>query len=268
MRNEKFRKVIALFALAAASAGSAAPRQGVNLVWSIAPAENADLTEHTVKDGEIVLRQKLVPLGLAILGGDVIEPSGNKLVAKRGGQLVEAGFADGRAFCALDTVRIDKSGVEVPNNRGVTLCFVDRERDGRFDMTFEAAGAGGGTGVIIQGTLPKTPQIVDMPYEEHPVSELRGDFWVGIRYEQYFNIYGNRMLMTDIGGRGVTMPLTSFATFKSKGVYPQKVSVLGANITLIAPEEKGTRLRVENAMPTQPFALYTYTTTTFIPIYR
>ncbi len=125
----------------------------------------------------------------------------------------------------------------------------------------------GGVGLLmVNAEIPKVPRACDVGYAVRPPDEIKGDFWVGIRYEQYFNIYGNRMFFTDYGGRGEKSSFTDFDKFKSKGPFPVTRSPMGAKLTVLATEPKGVRLRVDAAIPPQPFAVITYTTTTFIPI--
>lgn len=229
-----------------------------SLVWAVQPAEGRYPLERDVADGEVVLRQKLLPLGLAVLGADVALPRGSRLVARRGAQLVRVGGPAGRIHCALETERTDRKGVVVPNKTGTTLCLLDGDGDGRFEGAFE--GTGSVTGVIVDALPPKQPVVVDVAYEKRPVEEFVGDYWVGVRYEQYFNVYGNRMLFTDFGGRGAQESLTAFDTFKSKGIFPREVEALGAKLTILSAAPKGVRVRIDRALPPQPFSVVRTTT--------
>ena len=250
--------------LAIPGPASAADRAALITLWEIQPP-TAPAGEGHVKDGETVLRQTLLPTGLAVLDADVANATGSRLVAKAGSQLIEATTNGGAIYCALATMRADKKTGALSENRGgTTLCLHDSESNGRFESVFEMPV---GTGLaMIQGQVPKKVRPVDVGYRTRPVGEVQGDFWVGIRYEQYFNIYGNRMFFTDFGGRGQTQSLTDFAKFKAKGAFPQSVNVSGARFTVLAADQDGVRLRTDAPMPTGPFAVTTYTTTTFIPI--
>lgn len=254
-----------LFALPGLAAATPAPR--VLTLWHVMPASGDALGERMVKDGETILRQALLPSGLAVLEGDVSDTGREKLSVKAGTQLVEASSSAGKVYCALATQRLDtKSGGQIDNKHGTTLCLIDTDGNSRFDAMFDAAG---GTGLLmVNAPIPKDTRPCDVGYAVRAPSEVKGDFWVGVRYEQYFNIYGNRMLFTDYGGRGVTASFSNFEKFPSKGPFPIVRTVMGANIAVLAAEPKGARIRVDAVMPPQPFAVVTSTTTTFIPIYH
>lgn len=250
--------------LGLALAPPAAARGTLLTLWQVqtpaaAPAERA------VSDGETVLRQTLLPTGLAVLDVDVADTAGSRLVAKAGAQLIEASTGNGKIYCALSTLRSDKkTGALSENRSAITLCLIDSDANGRFENLFEMPA---GVGLpMIQGQLPKKLRPIDAGYVQRPVTEVQGEFWVGIRYEQYFNIYGNRMFFTDYGGRGQTQSLTEFAKFKSKGPFPQSVTVSGAKFTVLSADAAGVKLRTDAPLPDRPFAVTTYTTTTFIPI--
>lgn len=236
----------------------AAPRPSYSLVWIIQPSNDAYPLTIEVKDGDMILRQKLLPQGLAVLGEDVMQPDREGLVLKGGSQLVQLVGSDGVIYCGLKTRRADKTGLMVPARSGTTLCLKDSDGNGRFDIAF--AGLSSPTGIIMSAQVPKAPSPVDVSFTVRSSSEIEGEFWVGLRYEQYFNIYGNRMLMTDFGGLGTQQSLTAFDTFKSKGPFPRTVGALGANMTIVSAQEKGVTVKVVNAMPQQPFGVATYTT--------
>ncbi|MCE7797563.1 hypothetical protein LWE61_13510 [Sphingobium sufflavum] len=237
------------------SPAMALARDSVAVLWSIQALDNPDLSERTVLDGEYVLRQKLLPMGLATLDGPAALTTGNRLHAKAGAQLVKASSDAGEAYCALETHRLDKAGAQIANSRGVTLCFLDANKDGRFESLFEVPGGG----VIVQGAVPDKRAAIDIGYATRPVGEMARSYWVGIRYEQYFNIYGNRMFFIDFGPEGQMTSLTDFAKFKSAGPYPQTFALLDSQFSVLEAQEKGIRLRVDKAIPAQPFGVFTYT---------
>lgn len=246
------------------AAADAAPRQSLLTLWQVVPAPADALGERMVADGDMVLRQALLPTGLAVLDDAVQDTGREKLSIAAGTQLVQASTGTGKAYCALATERADKSGARVENKRGTTLCLLDADGNGRFEGMFDTTG---GVGLLmVQTEVPKAPRPCDIGYTVRPAAEVKGDFWVGIRYEQYFNIYGNRMFFTDFGGRGEKSSLTDFDKFKSAGPFPITKEAMGAKLTVLAAEPKGSRIRIDAAMPAQPFAIISYTTTTFIPI--
>ena len=240
---------------------SAMAREPVSLAWIIEPLEDIVPREISVTDGEYLVKQRLLPIGLATLDGDVQLPAGSRIVVRAQTQLVRVLTQNGKLFCALESLLKSKDGSLQPNKSLLVLCLHDSDSNGRLDQAFEVLGSK--SGVIMQGRLPKKPKLIDMGYREIPVTQFKGDYWVGVRYEQYFNIYGNRMLMTDFGGRGETQSLTAFDTFKSKGTYPRETGVLGGRFTILAAEPTSIRVRIEKSLPLQPFSVATTTTVRF-----
>lgn len=239
-------------------AAPASARERVYALWQIQPAAEPAEGERQVGDGELILRQKLLPTGLAELADDVSDSGDRGLIAKAGSQAIEVVAEQGKIYCVLDTYRRKKTGDLVRSDQNLVLCLVDRDENRRFEGAFEMLGSP--TGIILGGNVPKTIRSIDVGYRQIDPNLTTGDFWVGVRYEQYFNIYGKRMLLTDFGGRGVSQSLTAFDTFTSKGPYPHSAQVLGAKFTIVAAEPKSVRVKIETMMPPQPFAVVQTTT--------
>ena len=264
--TEAISLVIIVGALIAGPA-SAAPKPALLTVWQVQPPASAVSEERLVGDGELVLKQALLPAGLATLDTEVADAGGVHLTVRPGTQLIAASTQGGRAYCALESLRPDrKTGALAPSKGGLTLCFLDADGNGRFERVVQMPMSI--SLPMVQGAIPKDVRPVDLAYTPRPSAEIRGDYWVGIRYEQYFNIYGNRMFFLDYGHGDDKQSLTDFAKWKSKGPFPLNVDAFGARVAVVAAEPKGARLRVEHALPAGPFAVVTFTTTTFIPIYR
>lgn len=259
------------FVLAAATASAEeAPveRIAINTAWRLLPAENFTPTEHVAQNNDIIHRQSALPVGLAVLDEEVTAAEGLTLV-RAGTQLLLGSIGpSGAAYCAMQSERVLPTGEVKKQWPGATLCLIDIDKDGRFDRAFRA----GMTSTIlpaVQTRTPKQASVVSARYRVVSPETVVGDFWVGIQYRQYFNIYGNRMLFTALGGGGATTALTAFKTFKAKGTYPQYEEVMGAKITLLEPLEKSTRLRVETPMALTEFTpIFTPGTTVYIPVYR
>lgn len=236
-------------------------RESISLAWIIEPSNDVAPREITVADGEYVVKQRLLPIGLATLDSDVQLPAGSRILVRSQAQLVRVLTQNSKLFCALESMLKAKDGSLQPNKSPFILCLNDTDSNGQLDQAFEMPVSK--SGVIMQGRLPKKPQSIDVGYSEVPGTQFKGDYWVGVRYEQYFNIYGNRMLMTDFGGRGEMQSLTAFDTFKSKGTYPRETGVLGGRFTILAVEPKSIRVRIDKSLPLQPFSVVTNTTVRF-----
>jgi hypothetical protein len=252
----------AVFAALAVPAG-AETRGQLQLLWVIAP--NAPPPEpKLVKDGELVIENRLLPVAMARLERDLAVTLPGSLSVSAASQLYAVSSNIGeKVFCSWDTLVRAKDGTLVPNTGISTLCFLDREGDGRFDASFEAYP---GVGLPqIQMPMPKVKRltVVDLPYATMPTDSFAGDLWVGLRYEQYFNIYGNRMLMVAYGGRGKNQTLTNFSKFKSKGPFPLKVGALGAELSVLEARDDGSVIRIDRPISLPFFAVVTTTTVRF-----
>jgi hypothetical protein len=258
-----FSVLFGLFALIDHSPAFAEARPTLVTIWTVQAPTDSLANERSVQDGDVVLKQSLFPLGLATLGQPV-EIAARGLRVEAGSQLVQGVTQQGKAYCALDTISRAKASIFTKPIKGLTICFLDGNEDGRFDSAF---GMPGGTGLLmVDGAIPKTTLPVDIAYKQQPVEEIKGNFFVALRYEQYFNIYGNRMFFLDYGGRGETQSLSDFVKFNAKGPFPQSVDVYGARFTILNAEAKGLTLRIDQPLLMKTFAVRSYTATTFIPI--
>lgn len=258
--------IVCTFAIffAALSVPSRAETRGqLQLLWMIAPSA-APSAPRLIKDGELVVRNRLLPVAMARLERDFALSLPGSLSVSADSQLYAVGSSTGeKVFCAWDTLVRTKDGTLSPNTGISTLCFLDREGDGRFDAYFAAYP---GVGLPqIQMPMPKEKRLaaVDLPYAIIPADSFAGDVWVGLRYEQYFNIYGNRMLMVAYGGRGKRQTLTNFSKFKSKGPFPLKIGALGAQLTVLEARDDGSLIRIDRPISLPVFAVVTTTTVRF-----
>ena len=242
--------------------------ESVSLVWIIEPSSDETASEITVSDGEYIVKQRLLPIGLATLDSDLNVTTGSTFFLRNRAQIIQVPTQNSKLYCATESLIISTESLISPtdltlqpNKSPFILCLHDSDSNGRLDQAFSMPVSK--SGVVMQGNLPKKYQSIDVGYSEVPITQFRGDYWVGIRYEQYFNIYGNRMLMTDFGGRGEKESLTAFDTFKSKGTYPRETGVLGGKFTILEANPKSIRVRIDKSLPLQSFSVVTNTTVRF-----
>ncbi len=263
LRLATFAWTFATIVVALAVPARAETRGQLQLLWMIEP--NAPPTgPKLVKDGEFVVKNRLLPVAMARLEMDLAPSLAGSLSVSAKSQLYAVRSSTGeKVFCAWETLVRAKDGTLRPNTGISTLCFLDQQGDGRFDASFEAFP---GVGLPqIQMPMPKEKRLasIDRPYAMFPPESFTGDLWVGLRYEQYFNIYGNRMLMVAYGARGKNQTLTNFSTFKSKGPFPLKVGALGAQLTVLEARDDGSVVRIDRPITLPFFAVVTTTTVRF-----
>jgi hypothetical protein len=262
-RLATFAWTFAISLAALAAPAHAETRGQLQLLWMIAPNAPSP-APRLVKDGELLVKNRLLPVAMARLEMDLAPSLAGSLSVSAKSQLYAVRSSTGeKVFCAWETLVRAKNGVLTPNTGISTLCFLDKQSDGRFDASFEAFP---GVGLPqIQMPMPKENKLVsvDLPYTMLPPDMFTGDLWVGLRYEQYFNIYGNRMLMVAYGGRGKNQTLTNFSKFKSKGPFPLQVGALGAQLTVLAAGDDGSVIRIDRPISLPVFAVVTTTTVRF-----
>lgn len=205
--------------------------------------------------GEFVLKQKLLPLGLAELAEPVNVPE-LKLALPALTQLVAVG--DGKQPLYCDITRYKKKA----NATGIA-CFADLDSDGKFEGHFTGLSM---TGAILSldGRLKfkKLKPIAPLSYRPLAPARFNQELFVGIQRRNYFNIYSRESFMLVYGNAAHTEEITQPIQFKSAEM-PKDMTVLGASFTAISETAGKMRIEVKQAMPRQPFGVIRTTTYRF-----
>lgn len=219
--------------------------------WQIEPAAVPE-AELDLAGGEFVLKQRLLPLGLARLEAALEEPA-LKLSLPAGTQLVAIGEPGKSAFC--DATRYKKKANDTP-----FACLVDTDHDGKFDGYFKGLSYSGAI-ISLQGKqkIKKLKPLTPAAYREVAPTEFNQDLFVAIQRRNYFNIYGNESFMVVYGNAQHTEEITKPYTLKSAEM-PKEMTLLGARFTALSETEGRMRVKVHSAMPAQPFSVYRTTT--------
>lgn len=244
----------AMATLAAAGVASAQAQSDSALLfaaWEIQPA-TAPTGSRDLAGGEFVLKQKLLPLGLAELPGRVDVPE-LKLSLAAGTQLIAVGSGQQPLFC--DITRYAKKA-----NASAIACFADLDTDGRFEGYFKGLSM---TGAILsldgRVKFKNLKPITPLPYTALPPARFSQDLFVGIQRRNYFNIYSRESFMLVYGNESHTEEITQPIQFKSSEM-PKAMTVLGARFTAISETAGRMRIEVKEAIPRQPFGVIRTTT--------
>lgn len=252
-------RLLVCLLLAAPAIAQPVTRSPMITAWEIQPASETVLGEKLIADGEYILKQTLLPKGLARLV-DPVQIDAGRWGVEPGTQLLEVSIrTQGRLYCSLGASQRDKKTGEMKNRASDTICLLDSDSDGRFEAAFQHYFSVRSV-PMVQGETPKKTESIDAGYAVLRPDEIAGSYFVAVKYDQYFNIYGNRMLFTTFGGLAGTAELTEFGRFKSAGPYPVDKQVLGAEFAIIAAEPKAIRVSIRKSMPLQAFGIQTYTT--------
>ena len=242
---------IALSLLAAPSMAEG-PSRNLQSMWVIQPAA-APAGERLLASGEFVLRQRLLPSGLAELDAPV---SINDETLPAGTQLVEAQTSGIKVFCVPGVPRQKLVGASFQP------CLMDSDGDGAFEGWFSALSQTKSI-LMLTGKYPKKPRaIAATRYREVSPATMRDEYFVAIERRNYFNIYSRESFMIAFGLGDRVERLTAPVSFKSEEM-PRELTVLGSRFTALSEQDGKMLIRVSQAMPMQPFAVATTTSYTF-----
>jgi hypothetical protein len=234
-----------LFSATAASAESRA----MHTIWMIQPAP-APTEERALASGEFVLKQRLLPSGLA-----EIEPAAGESAAAdlpAGAQLIEVQTSGAKVFCSARVAKQKLIG-------HAQICLVDSDMDNRFEGMFRTSSATKGL-VTISGSRPKRPKAIQpIPYRMVDPSQMEEEFYVAIERRNYFNIYSSESFMIAFGREGEWDRITAPIQFRSAEL-PKELTVLGARFTALSEAGGKMIVRVDAPMPPQPFGVLKTTT--------
>ena len=229
----------------------AAKRETFATIWHVEPAP-VPAAEQSVAPGALVLRQRLLPTGLAVLDeawreGSTTIPAGTALIRATSATPV---------FCALAGKTGLLTALLSPLPDKTLRCFVDDDADGRFDRTVKA---NSNVATVPQptGRLPddRTPTIA-LRYSPRDPATFDGGYLVGVRYTGQAKIGTLRRFETVYGTEGHWGFFTGDNLFtKRDSDLPRAVSALGASFTVLGGDGKAVRVRVDQTIPAQPFAV-------------
>lgn len=227
----------------ATSAGAQA--RDMQTLWTVQPADSP-AGERSVGSGEFVLKQRLLPSGLAELEVGL----GSELAA--GVQLVEVTTPGAKVYCHARVARQKLIG-------HAQLCLVDADMDGRFEGSFKTTSQTKGL-LTIAGNRPKRPTaITPVAYRAVDPRQMKEEYFVAIERRNYFNIYSLESFMIAFGREGEMDRLTAPVQLKSADL-PKELSVLGSRFTAIAERDGKMVVKVDAPMPPQPFGVVKTTT--------
>lgn len=226
-----------------APAPASAQSRRLSTFWIIEPAPHPVGVRH-LGGKEEVLRQRLLPSGLAELARVWSDPEIGELPA--GMQLIAASSDLGAVYCEGDIREGDSDGL---------LCFLDSDRDGRFESRFRTVSSTPAL-VMLSGKTPKAPRPLAEPLEYRVVDPKtsRIPAFVAIERRNYFNIYIRESFMIVFGTGDEKKRITAPIQFKSADM-PKELTVLGARFTALSEADGKMAIEVHNGMPAQPFAV-------------
>lgn len=245
--------MIALRGLAPALALVASPAMAsdrqLTTVWMIEEAP-ASSEEREVMREDFVIQQRLMPFGVAQLTATDM-PSGID-ASLSAAQLVEIRAANALVFCDPEIRSQKLIGHAQP-------CFVDADRDGRFEAMFLTSSVTKGL-LTIQGNRPKKPKaITPLSYKRLPPEDFKAEYLVGVQYRGNANPAGNHVFEINFGTRDKMGALSDrFVVKRSK--IPGSRTPFGGQFTILSESQAGIKIRIDRPFPSQPFGVVQTTT--------
>jgi hypothetical protein len=207
-------------------------------LWTIEPGPPPAGVRHLASK-EYVLKQRLLPVGLAELGRDTTETSA---ALAEGTQLIEVPTGVGATFCEGDPQGDGEHGGRPQ------ICFLDSNRDGRFEGWFRRWSQTPAL-VTISAHAPETrPLAAPLPYRRLDPAASRLDAFVAIERRSR----GTFQIAFGSGGRKDR--ISGLIQFKSAQM-PKQITILGARFTALSESGGMLAIEVQSAMPAQPFGV-------------
>ncbi|MFS2110862.1 hypothetical protein ACCC88_14315 [Sphingomonas sp. Sphisp140] len=227
-------------------------------LWFVEPS--LATAEISVKRGEWVIKTRLLPPGLIELSEEVLDTEKGVVIARKGDQLFKAmpgklrkptPEADLGVYCTFHPQDVPAGLFGLLGSRHVSYrCFVDSDRDGRLDGM--APGACTSRAFpIIEAKVPDNPvPIRGGAYRKLSPIEIKEGPMVGIMFD---GIRGSGLPSLQLHfGDGTPVPV--FGSVASNGEKGQR-RIFGAKISTIDGNDDAARLRIDQGIPLQPFAM-------------
>ncbi len=231
-----------------ASPAIAGDRQ-LTTVWMIEEAPVSPEEREVVRE-DFVIRQRLMPVGVAQLTA-VDLPSGID-ASLSAAQLVEIRTPNALVFCDPE-IRSQK-----PIGHAQS-CFVDADRDGRFEAMFLTSSVTKGL-LTIQGNRPKNPKaITPIPYKRLLPEDFKAEYFVGVQYRGNANPAHNHVFEINFGTQGKMGALSDRFIIKRSEI-PGSRTPFGGQFTILSENQTGIKIRVDRPFPSQPFGIVQTTT--------
>jgi len=247
-------RVIALgYLLVVSGSGAVAqsPRE-MTTTWLIQPAAEVTGRTFEVSRGDILLKQRALPSGLARLIGELRTPDGKRSFAANH-ELFEV-KSDLPIYCAVQERA--QSGLEKWLTEGSTrqFCLVDSNSDLQFDAYFEPISQIPGLPTI-SGKRPKKLKPLSLvPYAIADASTMQAAYWIGIEYQGKPLIYDRLNFAVAFGSEVAKGSLTDWV-YTSGSKFPASSGLLGAKFTVLDNPGGKIKVRIDQPMPPQPFGV-------------
>lgn len=233
--------------LAGFAAAPAAAGEKLRTEWIVQPRPRP-AEPVTAHPGDAILEQKLLPSGLALLRETYTE-SGDRWRVEAGAELFEVKGSAAAIYCPIDNRPPSKlASLLSAQPYREHLCFIDRDRDGRFEMSFITVNTYSDLPGIFRGITPSDKQITPRAYDVIEPGRLGRETNVVVRYGRrkgdklhFLLAYGSDVRRTAIPAPAVKI-----------GTLPAEFEILGARFRVIEATDSRIRVEVLATIPEKP----------------
>jgi hypothetical protein len=258
---------LALFSIPGAAQAQAAPEDAAArrqerserfylALWWVQPSREP-LGPKTVREGDYVIRTRLLPPSLIRLDADAVAEQGGRVLLPAGSQLFGLSTSGPPIWCALarrstgGRVPGAVLGALVGRRAPSQLCLIDLDRDGRLDAYFSANSPVRGV-PNFSGNRPRNPaRLAPAAFERLDPEQMETEYFVGIRYEGVATLRSSPHFSVSYGDEDSRGHLT-------RAVSPQNgvVTELGAEFEIVRRDGETLEVEIRRNMPRQPFHVF------------
>lgn len=246
--------LIPFLLLAAAASPPQAQRHEVATPWVILPDPKLAGTTVTVAGGELILKQRAVPMRAGRLTDEIVDPAG-KFTFSPGAELFSAS-SDDAVYCIAGAAEKTGFAKWMASGANGQFCLIDGDGDKKFESFFTPVSMISGL-PSLSGKTPKNPKLLPKPvgYEALAPTAMTTRYWVGIEYQGKPLLYNRRNFGVSFGSDSSKGALTSWVYTGS--TYPASQTLLNAKWTVEALQSDGRiRVRIDQSLPMQPFGVF------------
>lgn len=252
--------VTVLVAAAGASAAAAPDLRTVSMPWTVV-AEPPPSGVASVSKGDLVLKQRLLPIGYATLVADATDLKTGNLVAAAGTALLQLKTEAGIGYCVAAAPKTTALFRARPGSPYLRACFLDADGDGRFDSSAEYEGMAIGL-PSVTAKWPKHMHVLTAPiaYQVRAPGEYAPAMYAGIKFDGFAKLGGAPVFVDVYGpeaeGFGITRAWPRDQDGTGSLAKTGDVLILGAKLKVISNDGTTLQMRVDQTMPAGPFGIW------------
>ncbi|NJS13905.1 MAG: hypothetical protein HC788_03865 [Sphingopyxis sp.] len=217
----------------------------------------AQVGERAVRDGEYVLKHRLLPPLLVELREDATDAKSGKVLAKAGDQLFGLLTSGAPVFCVNSVPKQNVARSLLFGSGNLQRCLIDSDKDGRLDGAFNAGNAIPGLPNFMRKRPKKPDAVAGGAYAQVDPPLDRQKYFVGVRYEGRAGIIGKGSVPTFSIRYGTEDNVGSltYDEVPKDGAFPINMTILGSRFAVVSRDAEVIRVKVDEAMPEQVFGV-------------